>query len=148
MAYELDLPATLKIHPVFHVDRLSRYEGNEVNGQRPPPPEPVMVDGEEEYKVDRILDSRYFRRQLQYLVRWKGYGEGEDSWEPAKNVANAQELIEDFHRKNPSAPARISAVLFAQLPWQERPQFTEQEGEEFAEGKKRGRPRHVSFEDE
>ena len=89
MAYELDLPATLKIHPVFHVDRLSRYQGNEVNGQRPPPPEPVMVDGEEEYEVDRILDSRYFRRQLQYLVRWKRYREGEDSWEPAKHLEHA-----------------------------------------------------------
>ena len=116
MAYELDLLATLKIHPVFHVDQLSRYQGNEVNRQRPPPPEPVMVDGEEEYEVDRILDSRYFRQQLQYLVHWKGYREGEDSWEPAKNITNTQELIEEFYRKNPSALACISAVLFTQLP--------------------------------
>ena len=68
MAYRLDLPSALKLHPVFHVDRLSPYQGNEVNGEQAPPPEPIVVDGEEEYEVDSILDSWYFRRQLQYLV--------------------------------------------------------------------------------
>ena len=54
--------------------------GNEVNGLTPPPPNPVTIDGEEEYKVDHIRDSKMFGRTLKYLVRWKGYGEGEDTW--------------------------------------------------------------------
>jgi len=37
------------------------------------PTDPVLVDGEEHYKVEAILDSQVFRRQLQYLVQWKGY---------------------------------------------------------------------------
>lgn len=52
LAYKLKLPVALKIHPVFHIDRLSPYKGNTVNGLLPPPPEPVQVSGEEEYEVD------------------------------------------------------------------------------------------------
>ena len=36
--YRLALPPALKIHDVFHVDRLSPYKGNDVNGLTPPPP--------------------------------------------------------------------------------------------------------------
>jgi hypothetical protein len=68
--YCLDLPPVLKIHDVFHVDRLSPYKGNEVNGLLPPPPKPMTVDGEEEYKVDHVRDSKVFGRTLKYLVRW------------------------------------------------------------------------------
>jgi hypothetical protein len=35
-------------------------------------PPPVIVEGEEEYEVECIEDSRLFRRQFQYLVKWKG----------------------------------------------------------------------------
>lgn len=89
--------------------------------------EPIEVDGEEEYEVEEILDSRIFRRQLQYLVRWKGYGPGDNSWEPAKNIT-ADEIISEFHNKNPSAPRRLSAALFASLPWGVRENFTVHEG--------------------
>jgi hypothetical protein len=39
-----------------------------------PPPDPVLVDGEEEYEVKEIMNSRFFSRKLQFLVAWKGYG--------------------------------------------------------------------------
>ena len=74
--YKLALPPALKIYDVFHVDHLSPYKGNEINGQTPPPPEPVTVNGEEEYEVDYIRDSKLFGHTLIYLVRWTGYGEG------------------------------------------------------------------------
>jgi hypothetical protein len=123
--YKLALPPALRIHDVFHVDRLSPYKGNEVNGQVPPPPEPVTVEGEEEYEVDHIRDSKLFGRTLKYLVRWTGYGEGEDTWEPAKNLEHAQDKVLEFYSKNLGAPRKLAANLYASLPWQNPTQFTE-----------------------
>ncbi len=68
--YQLDLPPTLKVHDVFHVNHLSAYRGNEVNRLMPPPPEPVTVDGEEQYEVDHIRDSKLFGHTLKFLVCW------------------------------------------------------------------------------
>ena len=117
--YQLALPPALKVHDMFHVDHLSPYKGNEINGLKPPPPEPVTIEGEEEYEVDHIRDSKMFGRTLKYLVRWMGYGEGEDTWEPAKNLEHAQEKVQEFHVRNPGAPRKIAALLYTSLPWQD-----------------------------
>ncbi len=123
--YKLALPPALRVHDVFHVDRLSPYKGNEINGQEAPPPEPVTVEGEEEYEVDHIRDSKLFGRTLKYLVRWKGYGEGEDTWEPSKNLAHAPDKVKEFHSLNPGAPRKIEALIYASLPWQSYHRYTE-----------------------
>jgi hypothetical protein len=122
--YKLALPPALHIHDVFHVDCLSPYKGNEVNGQVPPPPEPVTVEGKEEYKVDHIRDSKLFGCTLKYLVHWTDYGEGEDTWEPAKNLEHAPENIMESHSRNPGAPRNIAALIYMSLPWQQPTQFT------------------------
>jgi hypothetical protein len=111
--FKLDLPHYLKLHPVFHVNRLAPYRDNGLD--KPPLPDSVTVEGEEEYKVDKITDSRIFCRQLQYRVKWKGYEEGSDSWEPAANLAHAKCKIADFHKKYPSAPKRLAATAFDSL---------------------------------
>lgn len=72
-AYELDLPTTRKIHPVFHVSKLEPCTTDPLPGRIPPPAPPVIVEGEEEWEVDEILDSRLRYGRLQYLVKWKGY---------------------------------------------------------------------------
>ena len=66
--YRLALPPALKIHDVFHVNCLSPYKGNDVNGLTPSPPDPVTVHGKEEYEVDHIRDSELFGHTLKYLV--------------------------------------------------------------------------------
>ena len=97
VAYKLELPGTMKVHDVFHVSVLKRYE--EDPNLTPPPP-PTLVDGEEFYNVEHILRHRERRvgrsMRTEYLVRWEGYGPEHDTWEPHKNVASAVEPLNEY----------------------------------------------------
>ncbi len=61
-------------------------------------PEPVALEDQTavEYEVARILDRRVVRGQEQFLIRWKGYGANEDTWEPLGNLGNNKELLRAF----------------------------------------------------
>jgi transposase InsO family protein len=117
-AYRLKLPRALqRLHPVFPVTKLTPVPVDPIVGRRTkPPPPPVLVEGEPEYEVEEILDSRLFRRRFEYLVRWKGYGVEESSWEPRQNV-HAPQLIAKFHRENPGAPRFIRTLTFRTIPF-------------------------------
>jgi len=103
-AFKLDLPAAMKIHPVFHISLLEPFKDDNIVGRIQPPPPPVQIDGSDEYLVCEILDSRLHRNKLEYFVDWEGYGPESRTWEPAANVANAEELVEEFHRRHPGKP--------------------------------------------
>ena len=121
LTYCLCLPPFMHQHPVFHIDRLSPWSGNSVNGFDPPPPPPVEIDDELEYEVESILDSRKYRNQYQYLVKWKGYDAGYNSWEPAAHLTHSTDLFTAFHTTHPSALCHLAASLFETLPWCPRP---------------------------
>jgi len=53
---ELELPSTVKIHLVVNVSKTQRYVG-QVEGQRKGQPGPVVIKGEEEWEVERILNK-------------------------------------------------------------------------------------------
>lgn len=108
-AFKLGLPLSLKrIHPVFHVSLLEPVTPNTIPNRVPDPPPPVILpDGSEpEYEVAQILDSRFRWKKLFYFVQWRGYEDNptENSWEPAENLVNASEAINDFHFRNPDKP--------------------------------------------
>jgi hypothetical protein len=106
LAYRLELPPSMRrIHPVFHVSLLEPYHANTISGRTQPEPPPIEVDGEEEWEVKEILDSRIVRGKLEYFVDWVGFDEGSRTWEPAKNCENSPELIATYHRKYPNRPS-------------------------------------------
>ena len=89
----------------------------------PPPPPPELVEGEEEWEVEEILDSRLLRKKLKFLVKWKGYGREHNSWEDAADVF-APELVKAFYNRHPGAPRFIRALLFDSIPFQPLPTVT------------------------
>ena len=95
-AYKLNLPEKYgKLHHTFHVSLLQAYRA------RPgvKPPEPVDIEGDEEWEVTEVLDERNRRGQREYHVRWKGFSEAYDSWEPARHLRHVGEAVEAFKQK-------------------------------------------------
>ena len=125
-AYKLKLTkAFAKLHPVFHVSRLRKWTADEV-AERPRSlrPEPELVDDELEYEVEEILNSRFVRGRVEYLVKFKGYGPEENEWLPPENIS-APQFIADFHRQNPSAPRRVSREVMQALMFRKYENLTQ-----------------------
>ena len=73
VAFRLALPLAFRIHNVFQVSLLEIDHPFRIPGRQAPQLPHVESLTGEEYEVHQILDSRYCRRQLQYLVLWRGY---------------------------------------------------------------------------
>lgn len=98
-AYKLDLPAKYgRIHPVFHVSLLEPWHsrGND------PEPQAVLIDDEEEWEIDKVLDKRVRQGETEYLIGWKDSPPYEHSWEPMEHLENAKDAIKDFERARES----------------------------------------------
>src|SRR5712672_2904271 len=103
VAYKLIIPPTWQIHDVFHVSLLTPYKETVEHGKNFLDPPPDVIEGEEEWEVEQILEKRHFGRgkRLQYLVRWKGYSPAHDQWIYKENMA-ADDLIKIYERENRS----------------------------------------------
>ena len=97
-AVKVKLPKDLKIHPVLNVSQIKSALNPQFPNQKTENPPPVLVDNEEEYKVEKILKSRRRYRKLELLVQCKGYGEEHNSWEKITNLENAPKSIEKFYK--------------------------------------------------
>jgi len=67
-AIELELPKSIKIHPVVNISRVQLYKP-QVEGQKKILPKPVIIEEEEEFKVEKILNKRMVRGKKKFLVR-------------------------------------------------------------------------------
>ena len=83
---------------MVNVSRIQRYK-LQVEGQRKEMPQPVVIEGEEEWKVEKIMNKRKVRGRDKYLVQWKGCMAEEDTWESRENLKNTMELVEEFERE-------------------------------------------------
>jgi len=98
VAFQLKLQGSMKIHPMFHVFLLEPYHVSTILGKIHDPLPPIEIDGEHEYEMEDILDSRISNRQLQYFVHWHVYDVSEHTWLPIKNLSNAMEKMHEFHQ--------------------------------------------------
>jgi len=102
VAYQLALPLSWGIHDVFHASLLLPYKETATHGPNFTRPPPNLINDEEEYKVETVVNHRHYghRRQLQYLIKWKGYPSSDNTWEPEEDV-HAGDLVKEYHRCHP-----------------------------------------------
>jgi len=67
-AVELELPESIRIHPVVNISRVQLYKP-QVEGQKKIPLKLVIIKGEEEFEVEKILDKRIVQGKEKFLVR-------------------------------------------------------------------------------
>jgi hypothetical protein len=108
LSYELKLPDTWKVHPVFNTVFLKPWVPPVAEHQKAvPPPPPDVVDGVDLYEVGEVLNIKVHNRSLRYYIRWEGYPKEEYTWEPRHHLVGAEDALAEYYKKNPWAPREI-----------------------------------------
>jgi len=119
VAFQLELPLSWGIHNVFHASLLTKYQETTAHGPNFSHPPPDLIEGEEEFEVEAVINHRLHgrRHQLQYLVKWVGYPHSDNMWEPTVNV-HAPDLIRDYQRqKSKTLKSRVLITQKPSPPW-------------------------------
>ncbi|EIW71197.1 hypothetical protein TREMEDRAFT_26998 [Tremella mesenterica DSM 1558] len=105
-AFELDLPPSMRVHNVFNVTLLEPFPRDMIPGRQIQPPPPVVINGQEEFHVEAIVDSRIRRGKEEFKVKWLGYtGNAAYDWEPRENVEELA-VFGEFLEKRKKDPRR------------------------------------------
>ena len=107
-AFRVQLPEGSQAHPTFHVQLLEPYRVSREESRRKRPPTPEPIDGEVNYVVREIVESRRDNRKkgkpIEYFVLWEGYSDEEGTWETYDKLrGTAEEALQEFRAKNPNA---------------------------------------------
>ena len=107
-AFRVQLPEGSQAHPTFHMQLLEPYRVSREESQRKRPPTPEPIDGEVNYVVREIVESRRDNRKkgkpVDYFVLWEGYPDEEGTWETYDKLkGTAEEALQAFRAKNPNA---------------------------------------------
>jgi hypothetical protein len=104
-AYRVDLPGAKGVHPVFHASLLEPYrERSTLPTTQDPIQEPLVQGSEDSYDVEEVRDRRQRKDgQWEYLIKWEGYPDSENTWEIATNLS--QETLKQYW-KNTKRPLR------------------------------------------
>ena len=115
VTYQLTLPATWQIHPMFHASLLSPYVETNTHGPNYSRPPPDLIGGEEFYEVEQIRDHQCHgcSRTLQYLIKWKGSLESNNTWEPADLVLTP-DLLKQYHKHRLLSGIKANQVTLRQ----------------------------------
>jgi transposase InsO family protein len=111
--YELELPSSMTIHPVFHISLLELADADTPVSEQNPVADDAL---DPEYDVEAILDHARVGRQHKYHVKWTGYPHDENTWELFKNLPKVRDLVRQFHLTHPthSSPAVLKLPQPAQ----------------------------------
>jgi Chromo (CHRromatin Organisation MOdifier) domain len=91
----LDLPNLPHIFPVFHTSEICPFKENDdllFSSRALIPPDPITINGHEEFYIDKIVDERVRQKKTLYRVRWQGEGPEGDKWLPADELTDCEAL--------------------------------------------------------
>jgi hypothetical protein len=102
-----------RLHPVFPAIKLTPALDDPIPRRRAlPPPPPEVIDGELEYEVEKIPNSRARGDHVEYLVKWVRYPMSHNSWEPDDSVF-ADNKIREFSERYPNKPCNLINTISA-----------------------------------
>ncbi|SJL16408.1 uncharacterized protein ARMOST_19932 [Armillaria ostoyae] len=125
-AYKLKLLPHWKIHPHFNKKLLTLYTPPAFpNQEQPPPPPPDLIDNEEQWEIEEVLDSKTRKVRGKrgqpsttvndYFIKWKGWTREHNSWVMEKDMGNTKEAIADYEKKT-KRNKRVAVVKIATTP--------------------------------
>jgi len=115
--YRVKLPTQWSIHDIFHINLLTPYRETDIHGSNYSRPPPDLIDNEEEYEVEKVLDTRQFGkgRKRQYLIKWKGYPDSDNEWVDHKDI-HAPDAIREFKSSRTAQNEHISRGTAGKYP--------------------------------
>ncbi|KAJ1600195.1 hypothetical protein NDA14_003482 [Ustilago hordei] len=133
-AYQITLPANLRVHDVFHVSMLKPARTSSLPQQAEQPTIPPLPDEDLDFEVEALIDKHSHNGTTEYKVLWRGYSKEAASWEPVENL-NCPDLIQEYevseggrasrqsrerrsqHEPDQSMPRRSSALKRGVVSW-------------------------------
>jgi Chromo (CHRromatin Organisation MOdifier) domain len=107
----LDLPNLPHIFPVFHTSEIHPFKENNdllFPSRALIPPDPITINGHQEFYIDKIVDEHVRQKKTLYRVRWQGKGPEGDKWLPADELTDCEAL--DTWLAQKSTKALISYI--------------------------------------
>ncbi len=97
-SYKLKLSETMHIHDVFHSELLRSVVDDSLPDQKNELSRSIVINNEDEWEINDILNFQWYQRWLQYRVKWKNY-DNDLNWYNADDneFMNAQKMIDEFH---------------------------------------------------
>jgi hypothetical protein len=119
-SYKLELSIEMNIHSVFHISLLRKNSDDFLSRQIISSFSSIVIDDEQEFDVENIIDSRLmnraFNKRLQYKIRWIEHS-SDRKWYSAENFDHAREIVTDYHDRYSNKSESQSIIVALIIDW-------------------------------